>query len=1243
MFAMRRLALFLFFGFFLLCAAAAWLLGTQNGLQMSLAGLEKISAGRLQVQGAQGRWLGPLHIEEILWQESGARYQARQLVLAWQASALWRSVLDVATLEIGAIDIKTAPDDDTPFVMPEDLRLPLDVHLPAVRVGLLQIDALPAVHDLVAGVYGDEQGYRLENLSFSLDKTHIAASLHLANVAPFAVEADAQLRGVLAEDFLREQPLAAQLQARGTLAAIDLMLNATRGLRGQAEIRLTPFAAQPFAQAKIDLAELNPADWLHGAPQAALSVQADVQPVENSATAAKGLHGTFSIRNAQPGPFDQKRLPIAQCSGSLVWQETALAFPRLHLRLAGAAELSGQGRWQEDALKVELVARALDARGLWSTLEKTRLDGPLHAVLGADKQSLAMQLGDARFSLAAKLSHADGVIDIPRLHLASRGAGLSAEGRVGLAGQGEFALAAQLKNFDPRAFAQWPQARLNAQLKAHGQWREKPQLQAQFSLQDSHYRQAALAGNGRLHLRWPQVSAVDVDLSLGENRLTVRGALGRAQDRLHLTLAAPRLEDFGGQGAVQGDFELSGALDALRLRGELAAPRLAWPGRFAAQTLRLKADLPYGKTASEAALLLDFSLAKLDLQAQTAVAEQLVLQLNGTPAQHRLQLQTQIFGGDKLALQASGSLRQALTWDWQGVLTQLSLASPNAARQLRLLAPASLQISPARWQLTELQLGGETLDWRARLAAEMQGARAQLRLTAQGERLGALEADLAVGMENAWHLARHAPWQGALTWDTPDLSWLGEFLGEGWRTGGRLHSRLQLAGQPAAAQLRGTLAGEKLSFALPEMGLHLEKGILRAQLHGQSLRVDSLYFENPHRPLPRALKKALGEAASQYAAPGSLSAQGELHLDQAQTGAAAQLSCKLERLGVWQLPEQWLSLSGETQLSWQGGAAGSQLAGQGALSIDAGYWQLAPAGAPRLSDDVVVRRTADRAAPLLRPKLKLDLALDFGPNFLFEGAGLHSQLAGQIRLSADGRDLPRAQGSIQTRAGRFAAYGQSLEIERGNLNFQGLPDNPALDVRAMRRGLAVEAGVEVLGTAQKPRVRLVSEPELPDAEKLSWLILGHGPERVGSADASVLLAAAGDVLGQGAGNVVNQLKAHFGIDEFDLRQGQLGGSRRSTGSRVVSSGASEGGGVDQQILSVGKRLSNRASISYEQALGTAESLAKLSFSLTRELTLIGRVGSDNAIDLFYGTRWGGAPARQTKAPEAAPEAATARP
>ena len=66
---------------------------------------------------------------------------------------------------------------------------------------------------------------------------------------------------------------------------------------------------------------------------------------------------------------------------------------------------------------------------------------------------------------------------------------------------------------------------------------------------------------------------------------------------------------------------------------------------------------------------------------------------------------------------------------------------------------------------------------------------------------------------------------------------------------------------------------------------------------------------------------------------------------------------------------------------------------------------------------------------------------------------------------------------------------------------------------ALRKGLPVEAGVEVLGTVARPKVRLVSSPDVPDPEKLSWLVLGRGQGDVSAGDAATLVAAANSLLG----------------------------------------------------------------------------------------------------------------------------------
>ena len=92
----------------------------------------------------------------------------------------------------------------------------------------------------------------------------------------------------------------------------------------------------------------------------------------------------------------------------------------------------------------------------------------------------------------------------------------------------------------------------------------------------------------------------------------------------------------------------------------------------------------------------------------------------------------------------------------------------------------------------------------------------------------------------------------------------------------------------------------------------------------------------------------------------------------------------------------------------------------------------------------------------------------------------------------------------------------------------------------------------------------------------------------------------------------------MGLDEFGVRQGTLGdtGGRQLT-SRVAGGTVDTSSTTGQQILSVGKRLSSNALLSYEQTLGKAEGVVKLTVNLTRQIAVIGRAGSDNALDLFY--------------------------
>ncbi|MFZ5509472.1 MAG: hypothetical protein ACOZCP_05415, partial [Pseudomonadota bacterium] len=61
----------------------------------------------------------------------------------------------------------------------------------------------------------------------------------------------------------------------------------------------------------------------------------------------------------------------------------------------------------------------------------------------------------------------------------------------------------------------------------------------------------------------------------------------------------------------------------------------------------------------------------------------------------------------------------------------------------------------------------------------------------------------------------------------------------------------------------------------------------------------------------------------------------------------------------------------------------------------------------------------------------------------------------------------------------------------------------------------------------------------------------------------------------------------------------------------------------EQIATVGKRIGANTLLSYERSLTTAESVLKLTVDLSRRLSVVGRVGADNAIDLLYTFTFGG--------------------
>jgi translocation and assembly module TamB len=272
----------------------------------------------------------------------------------------------------------------------------------------------------------------------------------------------------------------------------------------------------------------------------------------------------------------------------------------------------------------------------------------------------------------------------------------------------------------------------------------------------------------------------------------------------------------------------------------------------------------------------------------------------------------------------------------------------------------------------------------------------------------------------------------------------------------------------------------------------------------------------------------------------------------------------------------------------------------GSLRADSGFFSFESSALPRLGEDVVVagREPPERKDQRIGRKenpspVDVDLDLDLGRELRIQGRGIDTILAGKVHVRTNEAGVLDASGTVRAVRGSVTAYGTRLAIERGRLIFDGPLNKPSLDILAMRRNQEVEAGVAVTGTLQNPVVRIVSEPQVPEGEALSWLVLGRAPGAGSSADLSMLQTAAGALLGGGAQRSLAQT---LGVDSISV-----GG----------------GGDLGGRFVTVGKRISDRAMVLFEQGLGGTASVLRLDYELSRLWSLSASTGQQSDVGLRF--------------------------
>lgn len=1239
------------FAALLLVVAAAlwWLLGTGSGLRFALARAQSATDGALRVQQARGRLIGPLDL-------AGVRYDDGKGTVATMAKAhldlhfwpLLAKRVHAIAVDVDGVEVALPKptEDDTASSGAFSLRPPVELILDRVHVGSVKVtqggQPLFASNKLdLAGSWTD-RGVELRQLVLQAPDGHANLDGRLAigdawqgnGKAAFAWKAG-------------DTSYAGSLDARsdGKQAHLDLQLTAPAMLRLQLDLAQRGDYAWT---GRLDAPRFDPKPLLGDSSLKALAIAVQGHGDRYGGT----LDGRLDLNDYQL-LLQPLRAQFSHDFHTLSLQQLRLGSPQVKgsVEASGTVQLAAKPlsaqldiRWNDLQLPAELVGQALASHG---ELKASGSADQYHA-----EGDVAIGPPGKPAQLALNLDGTPQRVILHTLALKQAQGGLQASGTLTLQPTLAWQVEATADKLDPgQLFAGW-KGSLDFDIASSGSLpKDGPDATLEIRQLAGKLRERAIGGHGKLHLSPGEVVDGQLDLASGGSTVKLLARPGNSNDA-DLQLAIASLGDWlpNAGGRLDGHFNIRGRQPKLSINGQLHGQSLAWQQQKV-DALQLIVGIPD----------ISHPAGKLDLQTrgvylQGLLFQQLDLLAEGSQGDHRLDVHAR---GSQLSgsLALHGALKGSR---WNGTLSTLNL-EPQGMPGWRLLQPAQLSYDDGAMSLSELCLSAGdpqlcvaakqgkpgNLDASYRLQALPlalllnASGNADLPMRADGviegsgkirrSAAGALSGNASIGSERgSISYTDHAD-EPLLRYDQlrvdADLSPANQriVVKGGLDDGGRIDGQVTISGAQQA--LGGQLGLRLNNLAFIEL-FSSEVASVKGSVDGnfrfagtlkQSAVTGQAEVRGFAAEVPSAgLKLSEGQLtvgttdAQQLLIRGQVkSGAGTLAIDGNAglgTGAQTRLTLKGSQFTAADIPAAKVVISPD--LTVKQDAKGIDIGGAvGIDSADVNAEKLPGAGATQASPDVVVvdeKRQQEAASKLpINARVKVDL----GHKTHIVGMGLNGRVSGTLTVVERPGRATTGQGQL-TVNGTYKAYGQNLQIQRGQLLFASTPiDNPGLNIRAIRKlnpnatiDEGQEVGLMVSGTAQRPVLTVFSNPVMEQSDALSYLVTGKPLSQVKGGEGDMVGAAA-QALGSAAGDLLaKSIGSKMGVDDIGVSSNEaLGGSSAFTVGKYLSPRLylSYGVGLFEpgEVITLRYRLSQRWNFEAQQA--TEFSRASLNYRIEK--------------------------------------------
>lgn len=279
-----------------------------------------------------------------------------------------------------------------------------------------------------------------------------------------------------------------------------------------------------------------------------------------------------------------------------------------------------------------------------------------------------------------------------------------------------------------------------------------------------------------------------------------------------------------------------------------------------------------------------------------------------------------------------------------------------------------------------------------------------------------------------------------------------------------------------------------------------------------------------------------------------------------------------------------------------------------------------------LPSDVVFVDETDKETlkkqKLQRFKTHVNIELILSNDIKAEVKGLKGQLTGHLNLQEEPDHPTMATGHLRIVEGTYSAYGQTLTIDHGALNFINGPiNNPTLNIQASRKITtpdtsnllaqqdAMTVGVNIHGTLKNPQTTLFSNPaNQSQADILSLLLFGQRSGDLNKDNAALLLQAAsalnfGGNHG-GLSNLTSHLRQSLGLNELGVQSETITNDEDTT--------------TQNAAVVLGKYITPKLYVRYSHGILEPTDTLNIRYMINQHFTVQTQSNHDsNGIDLLY--------------------------